>query len=56
MEGALPLDVPLTVELKVGADWDRMDHLEPLPDGGWRRVAASVLPEPDEPVLAEVGG
>jgi DNA polymerase-1 len=56
MEGALPLDVPLTVELKVGADWDRMDHLEPLPDGGWRRVAAPALPEPDEPVLAEVGG
>jgi DNA polymerase-1 len=56
MEGALPLDVPLTVELKVGADWERMDHLAPLPDGGWRREAVAEQPEPDEPVLAEVGG
>ena len=56
MEGALPLDVPLTVDLKVGADWERMDRLEPLPDGGWRRMAAAEEPEPDEPVLAEVGG
>ena len=56
MEGALPLDVPLTVELKVGADWERMDHLEPQPDGSWRRVAAAEAPEVDEPALAEVGG
>ena len=27
MEAALPLDVPLTVDLKVGTDWDRMDRL-----------------------------
>ena len=56
MEGALPLDVPLTVELKVGADWERMDHLEPIPGGGWRRVAAPEPAEVDEPALAEVGG
>ncbi len=56
MEGALPLDVPLTVELKVGADWERMDHLVQLPDGVWRREAAPEQPEADEPVLAEVGG
>ncbi|MDQ2854571.1 MAG: DNA polymerase I [Chloroflexota bacterium] len=56
MESALPLDVPLTVDLKVGADWEQMDHLEPLPDGGWRRVAPPADEvELDEPVLAEVG-
>jgi DNA polymerase-1 len=36
MEGALPLDVPLTVDLKVGTDWDRMDRL--VPDNGGYRV------------------
>ena len=56
MEGALPLDVPLTVDLKVGADWAQMDRLEPLPDGGWRRQAVVEEPALDEPVLAEVGG
>lgn len=56
MEGALPLDVPLTVELKVGADWERMDHLVALPGGGWRREAVAEQPEADEPVLVEVGG
>jgi DNA polymerase-1 len=38
MEGALPLDVPLTVDLKVGADWDRMDRLVPADDGGYQVV------------------
>jgi DNA polymerase-1 len=38
MEGALPLDVPLTVDLKVGTDWDRMDRLV-ADDGGYRLVA-----------------
>jgi len=56
MESALPLDVPLTVDLKVGADWEHMDRLEPLPDGGWRRLAVDEEPEVDEPVLAEVSG
>jgi DNA polymerase-1 len=37
MEGALPLDVPLTVDLKVGTDWDRMDRLVAA-DGGYRVV------------------
>jgi DNA polymerase-1 len=54
MEGALPLDVPLTVDLKVGADWQDMDRYEPADDGGWRRVPRKVefdeadlaLPEP----------
>jgi DNA polymerase-1 len=30
MEGALPLDVPLTVDLKTGDDWERMT---PIPAG-----------------------
>ncbi len=57
MEGALPLDVPLTVDLKVGADWDQMDRYQPSPDGGWRRTLrpADEL-EADEPALLEVGG
>jgi DNA polymerase-1 len=37
MEAALPLDVPLTVDLKVGSDWDRMDRLV-ADDGGYRVV------------------
>jgi DNA polymerase I len=55
MEGALPLDVPLTVDLKVGADWEQMDRLEPMPDGGWHRVPRAPEAEIDEPILAEVG-
>ena len=56
MEAALPLDVPLTVELKVGPDWDQMDRYQPTPEGGWRREArpADEL-EADEPALVEVG-
>ena len=58
MEQALPLDVPLTVDLKVGADWEQMDRYEPMPDGTWQRVPrpAEAEPELDEPVLAEVAG
>ena len=57
MEGALPLDVPLTVELKVGADWDQMDRYQPSADGGWRREPRSADEvETDEPALVEVGG
>jgi DNA polymerase-1 len=53
MEGALPLDVPLTVDLKVGDNWEEMDRLEASPDGGWQRVGAA--PEPEvEDVLVEV--
>ena len=56
MESALPLDVPLTVELKVGADWDEMDRYQPTPDGGWRREPRPVEElEADEPALVEVG-
>jgi DNA polymerase-1 len=38
MEGALPLDVPLTVDLKVGTDWDRMGRLVTA-DGGYQVVS-----------------
>ncbi len=57
MEGALPLDVPLTVDLKVGTDWDRMDRLVPTGKGRYRRVElAAVEVEAEDPVaaLAEV--
>ncbi len=43
MEAALPLDVPLEVDLKVGEDWEEMDRLEPDPEraGAFRRVPRS---------------
>ena len=40
MEGALPLDVPLEVDLKVGANWEQMDRYL-HDDGTWRRVPKS---------------
>jgi DNA polymerase-1 len=40
MEAALPLDVPLLVDLKVGSNWEQMDRYLPV-DGGWRRVPKS---------------
>jgi DNA polymerase-1 len=45
MEGALPLDVPLTVDLKVGTSWDGMDRLERGTDGAYRRVGAAEEPD-----------
>ena len=52
MEAALPLDVPLTVDLKVGTDWDRMDRLVPA-DGGYRVVTVdhAVADEEADPAL-----
>ena len=41
MEGALPLDVPLEVDLKVGADWEGMDRYLHDDAGAWRRVPKS---------------
>ncbi|HUF06748.1 MAG TPA: DNA polymerase I [Candidatus Binatia bacterium] len=41
MEGALPLDVPLEVDLKVGENWERMDRYERDDSGTWRRVPRS---------------
>ena len=53
MESALPLDVPLTVDLKVGTNWEQMDRLEETEAGVWQRVGAA--PEPElEPILAAI--
>ena len=42
MRAALPLDVPLEVDLKVGSNWEEMDRYLPTDDGiGWRRVPKS---------------
>src|SRR5918995_1307773 len=41
METALPLDIPLDVDLKVGNNWEQMDRYEPDAAGGWRRVPKS---------------
>ena len=38
MEGALPLDVPLEVDLKVGSNWEETDRYLRSEDGAWRRV------------------
>ena len=43
MRTALPLDVPLEVDLKVGQNWEQMDRYERSADGGWRRVAKSAV-------------
>lgn len=43
MENALVLDVPLDVDLKVGADWEQMDRLMPIDGGGFRRVPKSAV-------------
>jgi len=40
MEGALPLDVPLEVDLKVGENWEQMDRYL-RSDGSWSRVPKS---------------
>ena len=58
MEGALPLDVPLEVDLKVGSNWEAMDRYERRDDGTWRRVPKSALDvarqEADEEVATEL--
>jgi DNA polymerase-1 len=41
MEGALPLDVPLEVDLKVGDNWEQMDRYVRDDGGAWRRVPKS---------------
>jgi hypothetical protein len=56
MESALPLDIPLEVDLKVGQDWEQMDRYEQA-DGQWRRVPKSAgevaLQEAEEEIVAE---
>ncbi|MCV0403910.1 MAG: DNA polymerase I [Chloroflexi bacterium] len=57
MKEALPLDVPLEVDLKVGRDWEQMDRFV-RDDGSWRRVPKSSVDvareEADEEVAAEL--
>ncbi|HSM37894.1 MAG TPA: DNA polymerase I [Candidatus Limnocylindrales bacterium] len=59
MEGALPLDPPLEVELKVGTDWENMDRYL-RDDSGWRRVPKTAIEvarlEAEEEVAAELVG
>jgi DNA polymerase-1 len=55
MEGALPLDPPLEVELKVGTDWEGMDRYL-REEGTWRRVpktAVEVAQEAADEAIAE---
>ena len=58
MESALPLDVPLEVDLKVGPNWEQMDRYLRADDGGWRRVPKTAgevaRQEAEEEVAAEL--
>jgi len=58
MESALPLDVPLEVDLKVGQNWEQMDRYLRADDGTWRRMEKTAIEvareEADEEVAAEL--
>ncbi len=58
MEAALPLDVPLEVDLKVGDNWEAMDRYERADGGSWRRVPKTAIEvarqEAEEQVAAEL--
>ena len=60
MEAALPLDVPLEVDLKVGPNWEEMDRYLRSDAGEWRRVPKSAgdvaREEAEEEVAAELVG
>ena len=59
MEGALPLDPPLEVDFKVGANWQEMDRYL-REDGAWRRVPKTstdvAREEAEEETVAELVG
>jgi DNA polymerase I len=48
MESALPLDVPLTVDVKIGADWESMTPVS--------RVDAALAEADDAPAAIPTGG
>ena len=58
METALPLDVPLEVDLKVGQNWEQMDRYQPDDSGAWRRMPKTAgevaRQEAEEEVAAEL--
>ena len=58
MRGALPLDVPLEVDLKVGENWEQMDRYVEDDASAWRRVPKSAgdvaREEAEEEVAAEL--
>ncbi len=51
MEAALPLDIPLTVDLKAGENWEHMDLLQQADDSSWRRAGAAPEPEPEDALV-----
>ncbi len=57
MESALPLDVPLEVDLKVGQNWEQMDRYV-RESAGWRRMEKTAVEvarqEAEEEVAAEL--
>ena len=57
MEAALPLDIPLEVDMKVGTNWEQMDRYLPADDGTWRRLektAAQVAAEEADEALEAI--
>jgi DNA polymerase-1 len=58
MEAALPLDVPLEVDLKVGTNWEAMDRYERDESGAWVRRSKTAVEvarqEAEEEVAAEL--
>jgi hypothetical protein len=58
MEAALPLDVPLEVDLKVGENWEAMDRYRRADDDSWYRVPKTAVEvarqEAEEEVAAEL--
>jgi DNA polymerase-1 len=59
MEGALPLDPALDVDLKVGTDWENMDRYLRDASGAWRRVPRTAVEvarqEADEAIAEPLG-
>ena len=57
MEAALPLDIPLEVDMKVGTNWEQMDRYLPGEHGTWHRLektAAQVAAEETDEELEAI--